>query len=175
MDFACVGQDNRLPDGRVREKFPRSQHRPSLITPPMLKIPTVIQWSFGTFAMLVESAFDFLQVTLLRDCLLWRQQTSRTHPSNFARAHYLQLNNVSQTRSVYHNRIAFTHGFIIVTLNTAIFITTGVYNIHLIILSFGNCSSKPFLKNFILWLKQTLTKNWQFWIIQPTWLKKKIQ
>jgi len=27
----------------------------------------------------------------------------------------------------YHNKIAFTHGFISITLSTAIFITTGVY------------------------------------------------
>jgi len=32
-------------------------------------------------------------------------------------------------RSVYHNKIVFTHGFIRITLSTAIFITTGVYNI----------------------------------------------
>ena len=34
------------------------------------------------------------------------------------------------TRSVYHNRIVFTHGFINTTLSTAIFITAGVYNVH---------------------------------------------
>jgi len=34
---------------------------------------------------------------------------------------------------------------------------------------------KTLTQNFILWLKQTLSKNWQFWIVQPTWLKKKIQ
>jgi len=28
--------------------------------------------------------------------------------------------------SVYHNKIEFTHGFISITLSTAIFITTGV-------------------------------------------------
>jgi len=30
-------------------------------------------------------------------------------------------------RSVYHNKIVFTHGFISITLSTAIFSTTGVY------------------------------------------------
>jgi len=30
-------------------------------------------------------------------------------------------------RSVYHNKIVFTHVFISITLSTAIFITTGVY------------------------------------------------
>jgi len=28
---------------------------------------------------------------------------------------------------LYHNKIVFTHGFISITLSTAIFITTGVY------------------------------------------------
>ena len=32
--FASVGPNSRLPDRRVLENFPRSQHRPSLITPP---------------------------------------------------------------------------------------------------------------------------------------------
>ena len=34
--FASVGPNRRLPDRRVLETFPRSQHRPSLITPPSL-------------------------------------------------------------------------------------------------------------------------------------------
>ena len=32
LAFASVGPNSRLPDRRVLEKFPRSQHRPSLIT-----------------------------------------------------------------------------------------------------------------------------------------------
>ena len=32
--FSCVGPNSRLPDRPVLVKFPRSQHRPSLITPP---------------------------------------------------------------------------------------------------------------------------------------------
>ena len=34
LAFASVGPNSRLPDRRVLKKFPRSQHRPSLITPP---------------------------------------------------------------------------------------------------------------------------------------------
>ena len=34
LAFASVGPNNHLPDRRVLEKFPRSQHRPLLITPP---------------------------------------------------------------------------------------------------------------------------------------------
>ena len=39
LAFASFGQDSRLPDRRVLGKFPRSQHRPSLITPPKFKVP----------------------------------------------------------------------------------------------------------------------------------------
>jgi len=50
LAFASFGQDSRLPDRRVLEKFPRSQHRPSLITPPRLKVPAhsnpVKRWNF---------------------------------------------------------------------------------------------------------------------------------
>ena len=50
LAFASVGPNSRLPDRRVLEKFPRSQHRPSLITPPrfamaMLSMP-VKRWNF---------------------------------------------------------------------------------------------------------------------------------
>ena len=34
LAFASVGPNSRLPDRRILDKFPRSQHRPSLITPP---------------------------------------------------------------------------------------------------------------------------------------------
>ena len=34
LAFASVGPNSRLPDRRVLEKFPRSQHRPSLIAQP---------------------------------------------------------------------------------------------------------------------------------------------
>ena len=50
LAFASVGVDNRLPDRRVLGKFPRSQHRPSLITMPKLVdlVPSepVKRWNF---------------------------------------------------------------------------------------------------------------------------------
>jgi len=39
LAVASFGQDGRLSDRRVVGNFPRSQHRPSLITPPSLKVP----------------------------------------------------------------------------------------------------------------------------------------
>jgi len=49
-DMASLGQDSRLLDRRVLGKFPRSQHRPSLITPPRFKVPAhsdpVNRWNF---------------------------------------------------------------------------------------------------------------------------------
>ena len=39
LAFTTVGPDSRLPYKRVLEKFPRSQHRPLLITPPRLSLP----------------------------------------------------------------------------------------------------------------------------------------
>ena len=48
--FASVGPNSRLPDRRVLEKFPRSQHRPSLIAPPRfaMAVPSmpVKRWNF---------------------------------------------------------------------------------------------------------------------------------
>ena len=50
LAFASVGPNSRLPDKRVLEKFPRSQHRPSLIAPPRfaMAVPSmpVKQWNF---------------------------------------------------------------------------------------------------------------------------------
>jgi len=50
LALASFGQDNRLPDRRVLGNFPRSQHRPSRIMPPRLKVPThsdpVKRWNF---------------------------------------------------------------------------------------------------------------------------------
>ena len=50
LAFESFGQDSRLPDRHVLGKFPRSQHRPSLITPPKLKVPVhsdpVKRWNF---------------------------------------------------------------------------------------------------------------------------------
>ena len=50
LAFASVGPNSHLPDKRVLEKFPRSQHRPSLITPPRfaMAVPSmpVKRWNF---------------------------------------------------------------------------------------------------------------------------------
>ena len=50
LAFASVDPNSRLPDRHVLEKFPRSQHRPSLITPPRfaMAVPSmpVKQWNF---------------------------------------------------------------------------------------------------------------------------------
>ena len=50
LAFASVGPNSRLPDRRVLEKFPRSQHRPSLIRPTRfaMAVPSmpVKQWNF---------------------------------------------------------------------------------------------------------------------------------
>ena len=50
LAFASLGQDSRLPDRRVLGKYLRSQHRPSLITPPRFKVPAhsdpVKRWNF---------------------------------------------------------------------------------------------------------------------------------
>ena len=39
LAFTTIGPSSLLPYGRVLEKFPRSQHRPSLKTPPRLSFP----------------------------------------------------------------------------------------------------------------------------------------
>ena len=50
LAFASVGPNSRLSDKRVLEKFPRSQHRPSLITPPRfaMAVPSMLvkRWNF---------------------------------------------------------------------------------------------------------------------------------
>ena len=50
LAFASVGPKSRLPDRRVLDKFPRSQHRPSIITPPRfaMAVPSmpVKRWNF---------------------------------------------------------------------------------------------------------------------------------
>ena len=50
LAFASVDLERRLPDRRILEKFPRSQHRPSLITPSRLAHPKpskpVKRWNF---------------------------------------------------------------------------------------------------------------------------------
>ena len=50
LAFPSVGPNSLLPDRRVLKKFPRSQHRPSLITPPRFAtaVPSmpVKRWNF---------------------------------------------------------------------------------------------------------------------------------
>ena len=47
LAFTSFGKDNRLPDSRFLEKFPQSQHQPSLITSPRLKVPAhKKRWNF---------------------------------------------------------------------------------------------------------------------------------
>ena len=50
LAFTSLGQDSRLPDRRVLGKFPWTQHRPFLITPPRFKVPAhsnpVKRWNF---------------------------------------------------------------------------------------------------------------------------------
>jgi len=104
LAFASFGQDSRLPDRRVLGKFPRSQHRPSLIRPPKLKVPAHSDpvWSVGTFANPISSAFAFSQMHLLTDCHIRTHQTLIGHTRIFARAYFLQPNNLSHGRTMYH-------------------------------------------------------------------------
>ena len=50
LTFVSVDPDRRVPDRRILKKFPRSQHRPSLIVPPRLALPIpskpVKRWNF---------------------------------------------------------------------------------------------------------------------------------
>ena len=50
LTFVSVGPDSCVPDRRILEKIPRSQHQPSLIVPPRLALPVprkpVERWNF---------------------------------------------------------------------------------------------------------------------------------
>ena len=50
LAFASIGRNSRLPDRRVLDKFPKSQHRPSLIIPPRFAMAVqsmpVKRWNF---------------------------------------------------------------------------------------------------------------------------------
>jgi len=97
LAFASFGQDSRLPDRHVLGKFQLSQRRPSLVTPPWFKVPAhsdpVKHWNFRKA--------DWKRFCLLtgvnpwRDCHLRTHQILRGHTRIFARAYFLQLNNVS--------------------------------------------------------------------------------
>jgi len=72
LAFASMGQDSRLPDRRVLGKFPRSQHRPSLIAPPRLNVPAHSD---------PVKRLNFSQAGLKRFCLLTDESVERLpHP-----------------------------------------------------------------------------------------------
>ena len=80
LAFASVGPNSRLPDRRVLEKFPRSQHRPSLITPPrfamaVLSMP-VKRWNFrkAKWSHCIALTNKFSK-TLLPPKLMWMRLT----------------------------------------------------------------------------------------------------
>ena len=62
LAFTTVGPDSRLPYRRVLEKLPRSQHRPSLITPPRLSLPVpeyyASVWYRSAHTRLIDSVFN---------------------------------------------------------------------------------------------------------------------
>ena len=96
LAFASFGQDSRLPYRVVLGKFLRSPHRPSLITPPKLKLPAhsdpVKRWNFRKadwkrFCLLTDESVERLPPLA--------HQILRGHTRIFARAYYLWPNNVS--------------------------------------------------------------------------------
>jgi len=96
--FTSFDQDSRLTDKRILGKFPRSQHRPFLITPPKLKVPV---------QSIVDPVkrYNFCKADWKRFCLLTDQSIERLLPADtsnieraykiFARAYFLRPNNVS--------------------------------------------------------------------------------
>ena len=75
LTFASVGPNIRLPDRRVFEKFPRSQHRPSLITPSRfaMAVPSmpVKRWNFlkAKWSHYIALTNKFAKTLLLPDLL----------------------------------------------------------------------------------------------------------
>ena len=75
LAFASVGPNSRLPDRRVLDKFPRSQHRPSLITPPRfaMAVPSmpVKPWNFrkANWSHYIALTNKFAKTLLLPDSL----------------------------------------------------------------------------------------------------------
>ena len=87
LAFVSFRHDSRLPDDRVLGKFPRSQHRLSLITPPKLKVTAHSDpVKFWNFARLIGSIFGFSQINPLRECHLRTHQTLKRHTRIFVRA-----------------------------------------------------------------------------------------
>ena len=75
LAFTRVGPNSHLPDRRVLEKFPRSQHRPSLITPPRfaMAVPSmpVKRWNFhkAKWSHYISLTSKFAKTLLLPDSL----------------------------------------------------------------------------------------------------------
>ena len=81
LAFASVGPNSRLPDRRVLEKFPRSQHRPSLITPPRfaMAVPSmpIKRWNFrkAKWSHYIAMTNKFAKTLLPPDSLMWMRLT----------------------------------------------------------------------------------------------------
>ena len=98
LAFASVVPNSRLPDRSVLENFPRSQHRPSLITPPRfaLAIPSISvkQWNFrkAKWCHYITLTNKFAKTLLLPDHLMWMRLTktsvtsSRKQPKRLSHA-----------------------------------------------------------------------------------------
>ena len=75
LAFASIGPNSRLPNRCVHEKFPRSQHRPSRITPPRfsMTVPSmpVKQWNFckAKWSHYIALMNKFAKTLLLFDSL----------------------------------------------------------------------------------------------------------
>ena len=75
LAFASVGPNSCLPRRRVLKKFPRSQHRPSLITPPRFALSVssmpVKQWNFrkAKWSRYIALTNKFTKTLLLPDSL----------------------------------------------------------------------------------------------------------
>ena len=116
LAFASVGPNSRLPDRRVLEKFPRSQHRPSLITPPRfaMAVPSmpVKRWNFRKAKPNVNPSIkpfcsllrETTQVWLLQLCLpsltrkrrdRWFEAVRSIDFSHSSRKAWIILNNLT--------------------------------------------------------------------------------
>ena len=80
LAFASIDSDSPLPDRRVLEKFPQSQHRPLLITAPKLVTPIpsapVKRWNFRKADWKYYSLLTNKSITGL-PCLLYTSPSPR--------------------------------------------------------------------------------------------------
>ena len=73
LAFTSVGPNSCLPDRRVLEKFPRSQHRPLLITPPRfaMAVPSmpIKRWNFrkAKWSHYIALTNKFAKTLVVRD------------------------------------------------------------------------------------------------------------